>query len=184
MSERVLVTGSSGFLGRWLRRTLAEHGFALRCFDRDAAGVDDEVVGDGLDAETVSRACHGVQAVCHLVGLQSSRRHTWSEFHDVNVRSTELLLEACLRQGVEHFVYFSTEMVYGRQPGALVREEATPRPRGPYGRSKRMAEDVCRQFEARGLRVTILRPSNIMGPGKLRVVEELFRRVAGPRRCR
>jgi len=178
MSDRVLVTGASGFLGRWLRRALLERGFTVRGFDRDAAGVDDEIVGDSLDPATVSRACMGVRTVCHLIGLQSSRHHTWQQFYDVNVRTTELLLESCLQQGVEHFVYFSTEMVYGKQKPGLVREEAVPRPRGSYGKSKEIAENLCRQYEAKGLSVTILRPCNIMGPGKVRVVEELFRRVA------
>jgi short-subunit dehydrogenase len=181
VSERVLVTGASGFLGRWLRRALLERGFAVRCFDRDSAGVDDEIVGDSLDPATVSRACMGVRTVCHLIGLQSSRHHAWQEFYDVNVRTSELLLESCLRQGVEHFVYFSTEMVYGKQKPGPVREDAVLRPRGSYGRSKEIAENLCRRFEAKGRSVTILRPCNIMGPGKVRVVEELFRRVADHR---
>jgi short-subunit dehydrogenase len=181
MSEKVLITGGSGFVGRWLGRTLAERGFAVRCFDRDPSGVDDEVVGDSLDPATVSRACAGVQTVCHLIGLQSSRHHAWEEFYDVNVRTTALLLESCLRQGVGHFVYFSTEMVYGKQDGSLVGEDAALRPRGNYGRSKQIAENLCREFAGRGLRVTILRPCNIMGPGKVRVVEELFKRVASSR---
>jgi short-subunit dehydrogenase/dTDP-4-dehydrorhamnose reductase len=181
MTDRVLVTGASGFLGRWLRAALLERGFAVRCFDRVSAGVDDEIVGDSLDPATVSRACVGVQKVCHLIGLQSSRDHAWQDFYDVNVRTTELLLEASLRQGVDHFVYFSTEMVYGKQKAGRVREDAVLRPRGSYGRSKEAAENLCRQFEAKGLRVTILRPANIMGPGKVRVVEELFRRVADHR---
>jgi short-subunit dehydrogenase/NAD dependent epimerase/dehydratase family enzyme len=178
---RVLVTGASGFVGRWLSRTLLDHGFAVRGFDRVPAGAEDEIVGDSLDEATVARACHGVYAVCHLIGLQSSRDHTPEQFREVNVRTTERLLEASLAHGVEHFVYFSTEMVYGEQPPGRVGEEAVLRPRGEYGRSKAEAEQLCRRFEARGLRVTILRPCNIMGPGKVRVVEELFARVAGHR---
>jgi short-subunit dehydrogenase len=181
VTDRVLITGASGFVGRWLRSTLLDRGFAVRCFDRDATGVEDELVGDSLDEATVSRACQGVRAACHLIGLQSSREQPWPRFHDLNVRTTQLLLEACLRQGVEHFVFFSTEMVYGRQPSGRVRESASLRPRGMYGKSKQMAEDLCRAFERKGLRITILRPCNIMGPGKVRVIEELFKRVAAHR---
>lgn len=181
MTGRILVTGASGFIGRWLRTTLLDRGFAVRCFDREATGAEDEFVGDSLDESAVSQACQGVRAVCHLIGLQSSRGEPWPRFYDLNVRTTQLLLEACLRQGVEHFVFFSTEMVYGRQDQPAVAESAVLRPRGFYGKSKRMAEEMCHRFQEKGLRVTVLRPCNIMGPGKLRVVEELFGRVVSHR---
>lgn len=172
-----LITGASGFVGRWLRSALLAHGFDVRCFDKRAAGVAHEVVGDILDKAAVEKACEGVRVVFHLVGLQSSRSHSWNEFYALNVRGTEVMLEACQRHGVEHFVYFSTELVYGRQAIERVLEEAVPRPRGYYGMSKKLAEDACKGFQGTGLRVTVLRPCNITGPGKTRVVEELFRRV-------
>lgn len=181
MTARALITGGSGFVGQWLRSALLERGFAVRSFDRQPAGEADEIVGDSLDETVVDRACSGVNVVCHLIGLQSSRDHAWAEFHEVNVRTTRVLLEACRRHGVEHFVYFSTEMVYGRQPPGRVSESATLRPRGSYGKSKQMAEELCASFERGDLRITILRPCNIMGPGKVRVIEELFKRVAGHR---
>jgi short-subunit dehydrogenase len=178
MSGRVLVTGGSGFVGRWLGQALAERGHGVRSFDKFPSGLADEVVGDSLDPAVVDRACARMTAVVHLIGLQSSREHPWADFEAVNVQTTRLLLEACVRHGVEHFVYFSTEMVYGRQPPGQVREDAPLRPRGMYGRSKQIAEDLCLSFEREGLRITILRPANIMGPGKVRVIEELFKRVA------
>jgi nucleoside-diphosphate-sugar epimerase len=70
-----LITGASGFVGRWLRSALIERGFTVRCFDSRAAGVENELVGDILDRDAMARACEGVGAVYHLVGLQSSRSH-------------------------------------------------------------------------------------------------------------
>lgn len=177
MKRQSLIIGGSGFVGQWLRPALLEHGFGVRCFDTRPSGADDELIGDVFDAAALRRACAGVNVVCHLVALQSSRKHPWEAFHRLNVETTARILEECLRAGVEHLVYFSTELVYGRQDDGLVREDVPLRPRGFYGKSKMLAEDLCRSYETRGLRVTILRPPNIMGPGKTRVVEELFERI-------
>ena len=177
MSEKCLITGASGFVGHWLRLALLEAGFEVRCFDTRSAGVDDEILGDILDAGAVEKACTGVDAVCHLVALQSGREYTWEDFYAANVRGTESLLTACLRKKVRHFVFFSTEMVYGHQKIDRVREDSLLSPNGFYGHSKMAAEKLCEKFAEHGLEIAILRPCNIMGPGKRRVVDQLFDRI-------
>ena len=74
MTEKCLITGASGFIGRWLRSTLLESGHDIRCFDSKSAGVEDEILGDILDSHALEKACAGVQAVCHLAALQSSHQ--------------------------------------------------------------------------------------------------------------
>jgi dTDP-glucose 4,6-dehydratase len=177
MTGKCLITGSSGFLGRWLRSTLLRYGFEIRGFDNQPAGVGDEIIGNLLDKQAVDRACTDVQAVCHLAALQSSHQYTWGEFYAANVAGTEFLLQSCLRHHVKHIVFFSTELVYGRQTSHRVKENAEIRPYGFYGRSKMMAEDLSMKYAQQGLKVTILRPCNIMGPGKRRVVDQLFDRI-------
>jgi dTDP-glucose 4,6-dehydratase len=177
MTGKCLITGSSGFLGRWLRATLLTYGFEVRGFDSQPAGVEDEIIGNLLDKQVVDRACTGVQAVCHLAALQSSHQYMWDDFYAANVAGTESLLQSCLRHHVKHIVFFSTELVYGRQAAHRVKENAEMKPYGFYGRSKMMAEDLFRKYAQQGLTVTILRPCNIMGPGKRRVVDQLFDRI-------
>lgn len=177
MAEKCLITGASGFVGRWLRAALLEAGFEVRCFDSRSAGVEEEILGDILDAGAVDKACTGVDAVCHLVALQSGRGYTWDDFYAANVKGTESLLTACLRKAVRHFVLFSTEMVYGHQKIDRVTEDSVLSPNGFYGQSKMAAERLCEKFAENGLQITILRPCNIMGPGKTRVVDQLFDRI-------
>lgn len=177
MKETCLITGASGFVGQWLRTALLESGFDVRCYDNRPAGVENEIVGEILDRDALEAACEGTRVVCHLVALQSSRKHSWEDFYTLNVRGTESLLEACSQQNVEHFVYFSTELVYGKQTVGRVAEDSATHPRGFYGRSKLMAEDLCRKYAENGLQVTVLRPCNIMGPGKTRVIDKVFDRI-------
>ncbi len=177
MKDLCLIVGSGGFVGKWLRDALVERGFSVRGFDVRPSGAADEVVGDIFDAAALREACAGAKVVCHLVALQSSRAHGWDDFYRLNVTATERIVAESVRAGVEHLVYFSTELVYGKQASSLVREDAPLRPWGHYGKSKAMAEEVCARHDGRDLRVTILRPSNIFGPGKTRVVDELFDRV-------
>jgi short-subunit dehydrogenase/dTDP-4-dehydrorhamnose reductase len=177
VSERCLIIGSTGFVGAWLRAAFVESGIAVRGLDNRPSDEPDHVTGDLFDEAVLAQACAGATSVCHLVAQQSSRDHSWEEFQRMNVQATERIVAACLRAGVQQLVYFSTELVYGKQNGARVREEAPLRPHGFYGRSKALGEDVCWKHEGRDLKVTILRPTNIFGPGKTRVVSELFDRV-------
>jgi nucleoside-diphosphate-sugar epimerase len=177
MTEKCLITGASGFMGRWLRSALGESGFEVRCFDSQPAGVEDEILGDILDTYALEKACTGVHAVCHLVALQSAREYSWEDFYAVNVMGTEALLKACIRQNVRHVLFFSTELVYGHQTALCVAEDSALNPCGFYGRSKMMAEELCRKYTEKGLQLTIVRPCNIMGPGKRRVVDQLFDRI-------
>lgn len=177
MTEKCLITGASGFIGRWLCSTLLESGHDVRCFDSKSAGVEDEILGDILDSHALEKACAGVQAVCHLAALQSSHQYSWKDYYAANVTGTESLLKACIRHNVKHIVFFSTELVYGHQVTSTIGEDATLKPCGFYGRSKMMAEELCGHYARKGLQVTIVRPCNIMGPGKTRVVDQLFDRI-------
>lgn len=177
MTDKCFITGSSGFLGLRLHVALRGAGFEVRCLDRQPAGIADEIVGDILDNHALEKACTGIHAVCHLAALQSSREYSWEDFYAVNVRGTESVLRACMLQNVRHVVFFSTEMVYGCQTTCRVEEDAALNPRGFYARSKLMAEELCRKYMDRGLQITIVRPCNIMGPGKRRVVDKLFDRI-------
>ena len=177
MTDKCLITGASGFVGRRLRIALRESGFEVRCFDSQPAGVEGEIVGDILDNHALEKACTGIHAVCHLAGLQSSYEHRWEDFHAVNVMGTESLLKACIRQNVQHLVFFSSDMVYGFQTTCRVAEDAALNPCGFYGRSKMMAEELCNAYADKCLQVTILRPCPIMGPGRRGVVDQLFDRI-------
>jgi len=88
---------------------------------------------------------------------------------------TGALLDAAIGAGISRFVFVSSDMVYGppREAG-LLREDAPTQPVGPYGRSKVASEAHCRAAREKIGDVTVLRPSVIIGPGRLGLMQKLF----------
>jgi UDP-glucose 4-epimerase len=81
-----------------------------------------------------------------------------------NVSASTLLLEACLRENVQAFVFSSSAAVYGHPASQPIPEDAPMAPVSPYGASKAMFERILADAaEARGLRYAALRYFNAAG---------------------
>ena len=162
MSDTILVTGAAGFIGCRVTEILSATGWAnVRAGVRrwsSAARLGRMTVPmipcDVTDAGQVAAAMEGVSAVVHCaVGPP-----------EVTVDGTRNVLAAAEASGVKRVVHLSTVDVYGGVDGTV--NEACPIRRTgiPYGDSKVEAEEACREAMARGVPVTILRPSLVYGP--------------------
>src|SRR4051812_16421046 len=108
---RILLTGSSGWLGRYLAPRLREVGHQVTGLDV-AAGKDTDLVGTVADRALVDQvfAEHGIEAVIHGGALHKPDivRYPNQAFVDVNVTGTLNLLEAAIAAGASRFVFTST----------------------------------------------------------------------------
>lgn len=111
---RVLLTGGTGTLGKELLPKLAEAGHDVVAFSRRP--LPDDVpatcaVGDLSTGEGIEEAIRGCDVVLHAATAGFGDRYTfrWAMFHraGVDVRGTQLLLEAAKRVGVSHFLFTS-----------------------------------------------------------------------------
>ena len=180
----ILVTGAAGFLGREVVRLLVERGTSVRALDivpGPAPAAVDRRTGDLMDPEACHAAVEGVRAVVHTAAVQlrspGSPRFRIEPYFRRNAEMTRRLLAASIAAGVERFVLVSSDMVYGAPDTEPLREDRPPRPLGPYGRSKVASEVHCHAARGRIAHLTILRPSVIMGPGRLGLMKTLFDRV-------
>lgn len=168
----VLLTGSSGWLGRFLAPRLRLAGHRVTGLDI-APGVDTDVVGSVADAVLVDDlfARLGFDAVVHAGALHKPdiARYPARSFVDVNVTGTLNLLRAAVRAGHDRFVMTSTTSLMISQAvwaeagsEAVWLDEASGplEPRNIYGVTKLAAEGLCRiHHQAHGLACIVLRTS-------------------------
>lgn len=110
--KRVLVAGSTGYLGGFVCRELAARGRFVRAMARSARKLDplrdslDEImVAEITRPETLANVCDGIDVVFSSVGI--TRQRDGLTFRDVDYQGNQNLLDVALRAGVGRFVYVS-----------------------------------------------------------------------------
>jgi len=125
-------------------------------------------IQDARDYHSLSRILDQIrpQVLVHLAAVSHANRSNkdpYSTF-DHSLRTLENSLDYARTGEVEHFIYFSSSMVYGEFPDGFVTEETTCNPVGIYGALKFGGEKIVIAYnQVFGLPYTILRPSALYG---------------------
>jgi len=189
---KILITGGCGFIGVNLVRFILRHDYdiEIRILDNlsvgsrenlaqvceyEEVGVTESlqsrkskvvlVVGDIRDKQVCVKATKGVDAVVHLAahtGVVPSVKNPILDF-EINCIGTLNLLDASVHNGVQKFVFASSNAPVGQHPPPM-HEELAPRPMSPYGASKLACEGYCSAYYGcYGLKTISLRFSNAYG---------------------
>lgn len=171
---RVLVAGGAGYIGSHTCKALAEAGHSPIVYDdlrrghRWAVKWGPLEQGDLNDAATLAAAMrrHRPEAVIDFAALAYVGESTTEpvRYYRGNVSSMIVLIEAMRAHDVGRVVFSSTCAVYGAPRRLPIVESMPLDPINPYGRSKRMAEEILRDAcIAHGLGAIALRYFNAAG---------------------
>ncbi|WP_077959661.1 NAD-dependent epimerase/dehydratase family protein [Ensifer adhaerens] len=161
---RIVLTGSSGRIGRAIYNALAAADHEVVGIDRAPFGTT-AIVGDLVDGELLERAMEGADAVIHTAALHAPHVDAVAdqEFERVNVMGTHLVIAAAQAAGVGRIVFTSTTALYGHavteRGCAWITEETPPKPHTIYHHTKLAAEALLENAADRALHVRVLRMS-------------------------
>ena len=187
----ILITGATGFVGKALvQRLLADDESrrlvvaVRRSGQRWPEQVLPIVTGDLHPSTDWSIALEGVAVVVHSAArvhvMHDTEADPLAAFRAVNVEGTLNLARQAAAAGVKRFVFVSSVKINGEstQLGRAFTEVDLPNPQDAYGQSKHEAEQGLRQLSAdTGMKVAIIRPPLVYGPGVKANFASLMRAV-------
>jgi dihydroflavonol-4-reductase len=175
VSDLVLVTGASGFVGSAVARALCARGQSVRVVLRENSprtnleGLACEIVnGDMRDADAMHNAMQDVRYAFHVAADYRLWARNPEEIVVNNREGTRAVMEAALRAGVERIVYTSSVAALKPVPGGAADETSRHTSEsaiGAYKRSKVVAERLVEaMISEQGLPAIIVAPSTPIGP--------------------
>ena len=166
--ETVLVSGSSGFTGKYVRSALQSAGYRVAGLSNNTI-TSDEIRADLEDLDSLRSAIAATNPdyVIHLAGTAFVANEDAIGYYRVNLFGTLNLLQALKDVGVvpKKVVLASSAAVYGRNPISPIGEDACPAPVSHYAMSKLAMEHFAKTWMDR-LPIVITRPFNYTGPGQ------------------
>jgi UDP-glucose 4-epimerase len=174
VKKSILVVGGAGYIGSNVALDLQQQGYSVIVLDnlstghRQAVGDCQFILGDARDKELLERVIetHPIDTIMHFAANTSVPESlTYPlKYYDNNTLSTLKLLQICEKYKIKKFVFSSTAAIYGDTPFEPITEAHIANPVTPYGKSKLMAEKICKDFsDAFGLNYVIFRYFNVAG---------------------
>jgi nucleoside-diphosphate-sugar epimerase len=179
--KRVLITGATGFLGKYTVEEFRDHRYAVIATGRNdqnlrkLAGKNTQTILSSL--EDLAKLDQPVDVVIHVAAL-STVWGSWREFYDNNVMGTQHVIDFCIRNKVKRLVFVSSPSVYsGRGDRFDIKESEydTNNNLNDYIKSKLLAEQLVKKANSQTLQTVILRPRGLFGVGDTSIVPRLIK---------
>lgn len=155
--KKILVTGSSGFIGESLVAALQQKNYQILTFDSKDGNISDVDLSQKYANEEIFHVFH--------LAAKTFVPHSWEnplEFYQTSILGTQQVLELCRKNTIP--MTFVSAYVYGIPQETPISEKVPPTPNNPYAHSKYLAEELCKFYaEYYNVKITIARPFNIYG---------------------
>ena len=150
----ILVTGSSGFIGRKVLEKLPKLG-VITDYDNSIR----------IDLQNINEVMkiNSADIVIHLAGKTPKKELKWNDYFNNNISSTLNILEYCIIKNVKKLIYVSN-YIYGNPKYSPIDEIHPINPHNSYSESKYLGERLCKFYcDKMNINLIILRPFNIYG---------------------
>lgn len=168
---KILVTGSTGFIGSYFIPMLLHQGHTVKLLVRNEekarklfGNTCDYHIGDITDRSSLKGCCDGIDIVFHLVaksGNDLPTKENFEIFRKINVEGTENIIAECTN--VKKFIYVSSTAAMGLVKENPISEKSKCNPELPYQVSKYEAENLIRKKCKDNFPGIIVRPSKVYG---------------------
>ena len=179
--KRVLVTGATGFLGKYLVEELINNGYEVV-----AQGRKENILNNlkeqykvnilKCSLNEIKNIDMNIDCVIHAAAL-STVWGKWQDFYDSNVLGTENVIKFCLKNNVRRLIYVSSPSVYSAKFDRFnIKEEDFDKNNklNFYIKSKILAEDLINKIDNQKLETVIIRPRGLFGIGDTSLVPRLI----------
>ncbi len=186
---KILITGATGFIGRYLTRYFIEHGYQIvahgsseRSIDNFKNLIENEELNhreiefwsqNFLDREWHFPDFSDINYIIHTAAATNIREGTlenYDKYFNLNVIATKILAKKALYEDINHFILLSTGQVYGTPSSFPFTEDTPKNPINIYGFTKLLGEIVITSFGNLGLKYTIARPFSVYGKGQNNII--------------
>ena len=146
---KILVTGASGFVGRYLVNDLSKTDEVIACVRKKSNLLPSsvqQIVGNNFFDIALPK---DTDVIVHLAGIAHNKNNSVDEFKKINVDGTLELARKALEANIKRFIFISSIGVNGNSThGKAFTEQDTPNPTNDYTKSKYEAEKaLAKLFE-------------------------------------
>lgn len=179
--KRVLVTGATGFLGKYLVEELTNNGYEVV-----AQGRKENILNNlkeqykvnilKCSLNEIKNIDMNIDCVIHAAAL-STVWGKWQDFYDSNVLGTENVIKFCLKNNVRRLIYVSSPSIYSAKFDRFnIKEEDFDKNNklNFYIKSKILAENLINKIDNQKLETVIIRPRGLFGIGDTSLVPRLI----------
>jgi dTDP-glucose 4,6-dehydratase len=178
----VIIFGGNGFVGSWLTRALLQNNEQVIICDIEGSRVHKQArfipcdIRNPDDFKQIPFTSEDIviNLAANQYHNQVPRKNTYEYFFNTNAQGAKNILEFIVSVGGCKFIQYTTDMIYGKPQYLPIDIHHPQVPFGPYGQSKKVTEDICREYRKKGIDITIFRPRMIIGPGRLGILKKLF----------
>ncbi|MGB3076177.1 MAG: NAD-dependent epimerase/dehydratase family protein [Chitinophagales bacterium] len=169
---KIAVTGASGHIGNVVIHNLIKEGHEVKVLLHKGTLACEHpsiriVKGDVLDKNAIIDLLSGADAVIHAAAVISVTGDRDGIVRKVNVNGVELMLQTALDLNVKKFVHVSSIHAFRQLPADLPLNESrslADQSAPAYDRSKRDGQLLALSYAKKGLDVTIVNPTSVVGP--------------------